>query len=387
MYLLIERWLEMPAGFFSTSTRMLFAAVGSLLLVLFLGKSYISFLWRMKIGQPIREGEVYYEKLATLHKEKKNTPTMGGVLFLGVTLFSMILWADWTSIFVRLMAVALLFFGIIGAMDDWSKLKNKSSSGLSAKSRFLLQSGWSVALIILLLCPSLFSYLGCSIPKVYMNGETSSWSQWRNTIFIPGLMGGIAVTSILGWVFFRLVEWGCLVGTPNAVNLTDGLDGLASGLAVLVSSTLALVAFFSNHMELSAYHGLAYVESSGEIAVILAALAGALLGFLWFNCHPAQVFMGDTGSLGIGALLGTSAFLLNQEWLLFLVGIVFVVEALSVMLQVLSCKIRHKKIFRCSPLHHHFEYGGLHEMKVVLRFWIIGFLAAALGIVTLTLVY
>lgn len=387
MYLLLEQWLQTPAGFFSTSTRMIFAAVVSLLLVLFFGKSYIALLWRLKIGQPIREGEVYYAKLAELHKEKKNTPTMGGVLFLSATLISMILWSDWASIFVRLMALSLLFFGGMGAMDDWAKLKKKSSSGVLAKTRFFWQSAWSIFLIILMLCPSVFSYLGCSIPKVSLNGNVSTWSEWRNTMFIPGVMGGVAITSIIGWIVFRLIEWGCLVGTPNAVNLTDGLDGLASGLAVLVASTLSLVAFFSNHMELSAYHGLAYVESSGEIAVILSALAGALLGFLWFNCHPAQVFMGDTGSLGIGALLGTSAFLLNQEWLLFLVGIVFVVEALSVMLQVLSCKLRHKKIFRCSPLHHHFEYAGLHEMKVVLRFWIIGLLASAFGILTLTLVY
>lgn len=387
MYLLMEQWIQTPAGFFSTSTRMILAAVGSLILVLFLGKSYITLLWRLKIGQPIREGEVYYAKLAELHKEKKNTPTMGGVLFLGVTLFSMILWADWSSLFVRLMALSLLFFGGMGAMDDWAKLKNKSSSGLSAKMRFFLQTSWSVALIVLMLCPSIFEYLGCMVPKVYLNGAVSSWSEWRNTLFFPGVMGGIAITSIVGWIVFRLVEWGCLVGTPNAVNLTDGLDGLASGLAVLVALTLSLVAFFSNHVELSVHHGLAYVESSGEIAVILSSLAGALLGFLWFNCHPAQLFMGDTGSLGIGALLGTAAFVLNQEWLLFLVGIVFVVEALSVVLQVLSCKIRHKKIFRCSPLHHHFEYAGHHEMKVVLRFWIIGLLASALGILTLTLVF
>jgi len=183
----------------------------------------------------------------------------------------------------------------------------------------------------------------------------------------------------------RLVEWGCLVGTPNAVNLSDGLDGLASGLAVFVALTFALISFFSNHMELSSHHGLPYIESSGEIGVILCGLAGALLGFLWFNCHPAQIFMGDTGSLGIGALLGTSAFLLHQEWFLFLVGIVFVAEAASVILQVASCKLFKRKIFRCTPLHHHFEYAGLHEMKVVLRFWIIGLLASALGVLTLVL--
>jgi len=197
--------------------------------------------------------------------------------------------------------------------------------------------------------------------------------------------GPILFTSGLGLLFIKLVEWGCLVGTPNAVNLSDGLDGLASGLSVLVAMTLALVAFFSNHLELSTHHGLAYIESSGEIAVFLCGLTGALLGFLWFNCHPAQIFMGDTGSLGIGALLGTSAFLLHQEWFLFLVGIVFVAEAISVILQVISYRLFKKRIFRCTPLHHHFEYKGLHEMKVVLRFWIIGLLASVLGILTLVL--
>ena len=387
MYLLFDRLFEMPAGFFSTSTRMILAALIALILVLLLGSSYIKLLWRLKIGQPIREGEVYYAKLAELHKSKKNTPTMGGVLFLGATLLSTILWADWNSIFVKIMAISLLFFGTMGALDDWSKLKNKSASGLGAKTRFMAETIWSCTLITLMLFPSLFSYLGSGIPKVALQGEMTSWSEWRNSLFLPGVMGGVAITSLLGWLLFRVVEWGCLVGTPNAVNLTDGLDGLAAGLGVLVASTLALVAFFSNHMELSAYHGIAYVESSGEIGVILSALAGALLGFLWFNCHPAEVFMGDTGSLGIGALLGTASFLLNQEWLLFLIGIVFVAEALSVMLQVLSCKVRKKRLFRCAPLHHHFEYGGLHEMKVVLRFWIIGLLASIVGILSLTLVF
>ena len=377
----------MPAGFFSTSSRMALAFVSSLLLVLLLGKKYISLLWHLKLGQPIREGEVYYAKLAELHKEKKNTPTMGGLLFLSATLLATILWADWNSLFVRIMAVALLFFGTLGAVDDWAKLKKKNSSGIKARTRFVLESLWSLLLIGLMLSPQLFHYLGCAIPKVCLAEIPVSWNSWRDTMSVPFVFQGVAITSVVGWLFFRLIEWGCLVGTPNAVNLTDGLDGLASGLAVLAASTLALIGFLTNHMELSNHFGLTYVESSGEIAIILCALSGSLLGFLWFNCHPAQIFMGDTGSLGIGALLGTAAFLLNQEWLLALVGIVFVMEALSVILQVGSFKIFQKRIFRCTPLHHHFEYAGLHEMKVVLRFWIIGLLAAATSVLTLTLVF
>lgn len=387
MYHLIEQWVCPPAGFFSTSSRMILSAVTALLLVLFLGGAYIRMLWKFKIGQPIREGETYYETLARLHKEKKNTPTMGGVLFLGATLVSTLLWADGSSIFVWLMVLSLVFFAGMGAIDDWAKLKKKNALGLSAKRRFLAASLFSGLLILVMQVPDLLTFIGVSVPKVISDGQPISWNEWRSTMFVPCVFGGIAISSVGGWILFRLIELGCLVGTPNAVNLTDGLDGLAAGLSVLVSSTFALVAFFSNHMELSTYHGLVYVESSGEIAVILSGLAGALLGFLWFNCHPAQLFMGDTGSLGIGALLGTAAFLLNQEWLLFLVGILFVAEALSVIIQVGSYQLFGRRIFRCTPIHHHFEYAGVHEMKVVLRFWILGLLSAAFGIQTLTLVF
>lgn len=381
MYHMIEHFCSSSGLLFSTSSRMVLSALCGLLFVLFLGKKYIRFLWHFKIGQPIREGKEYYARLAELHKEKKNTPTMGGVLFLGATLFSMVLWSDWNSPFVRIITLSLLFFTTIGAIDDWSKLQKRSSSGLSAKSRFLLQSGCSFLLIFLMLSPE---WIGHFIPKVALGGETLSWSDWNRMQCIP-FFGYVMGSSLVGWLCMRLVEWGCLVGTPNAVNLSDGLDGLASGLAVLVAFTFALIAFFSNYTDLSAYHGLAYIESSGEIAVIAAALAGSLIGFLWFNSHPAQLFMGDTGSLGIGSILGTSAFLLHQEWLLFFVGIVFVAEAVSVMIQVASCKFLKRKIFRCTPLHHHFEYAGLHEMKVVFRFWIIGLLAAFLAVIWMVL--
>ena len=384
MYQMIEHWITLPAGFFSTSSRMVLSALFGLIFVLLFGHKYIRLLWHFKIGQPIREGKEYYAKLAELHKDKKNTPTMGGVLFLSATFFSALLWADWSSPFVRILIASLFFFTTLGAMDDWTKLKKKSSAGLTAKMRFLLQTAWSFFLILFMTHPEWFSFFGGVTPKVSFDDKAVAWSQWNTTLFCP-LIGSIALSTGLGWVFLRLIEWGCLVGTPNAVNLTDGLDGLASGLAVFASLTLALVSFFSNHLQLSAHHGLAYIESSGEIGVILCGLTGALLGFLWFNCHPAQIFMGDTGSLGIGALLGTSAFLLHQELFLFLVGIVFVAEAGSVILQVASCKLFKKKIFRCSPLHHHFEYSGLHEMKVVLRFWIIGLLAASLAVLTLVL--
>lgn len=384
MYQLIENWIVLPAGFFSTSSRMVLSALTSLLFVLFFGDRFIRLLWRFKIGQPIREGKEYYATLAELHKDKKNTPTMGGLLFLGATIFSAVLWADWNVLFVRLLAASLFFFMILGALDDWSKLKKKSSSGLSGKTRFFLESSWSLFLIFFVTYPEFFSFLGSHPIKVSVAGDALPWEVWNTMMFLPSV-GPVLFTSGLGFLFVRLVEWGCLVGTPNSLNLSDGLDGLASGLSVLAAMTLALVAFFSNHLELSSHHGLAYIESSGEIGVFLCGLTGALLGFLWFNCHPAQIFMGDTGSLGVGALLGTSAFFLHQEWFLFLVGIVFVAEAVSVILQVISYRCFKKRIFRCTPLHHHFEYQGLHEMKVVLRFWIIGLLASAIGILTLVL--
>jgi phospho-N-acetylmuramoyl-pentapeptide-transferase len=293
--------------------------------------------------------------------------------------------------------VTTLVLGGVGALDDYLKLKAKSSKGLSGKGKLAVQ-----VLLSLLLCAYFFipaiqealhNGIWFSAPKakeLMQVGENKfayhplHFSEFMSQIFVPFIKGPVLIAS--GWAIVALVVFFTVVitGASNAVNLTDGLDGLAAGTVLMVASCLAVFAFVSNNVEIARFLHILYIEGSGEVAIYLAALSGACLGFLWYNGHPAQVFMGDTGSLALGGIIGVSAILLRRELLLALVGGVFVVEALSVILQVLSYRYRNKKrIFLCSPLHHHFEYKGWAETKVVLRFWIVGLLLAILGIASL----
>lgn len=353
-------------------------------------------LYALKTGQSIRVEDC--PALVELHKKKKNTPTMGGVLILASMVISLILWMDLTSIFTLILLVTTLFLGFVGGVDDYLKMKHKNSKGMRARKKFGLQLLLAALIgIYLIWFPSSLEkgrFFEAPVAKmqthfvkdrqVYTSSETLSTKQYMGKYFFPFKKGAFFSLSggllILGLLFTMFV----ITGASNAVNLTDGLDGLAAGTLVMSAGVIALFAFFSNNLEMSRYLNILYVEGSGEIAIYLGAMLGACLGFLWYNGYPAQVFMGDTGSLALGGILGVSAVLLRREFLLALVGGIFVVEALSVIIQVLSYRYRGKKrVFLCSPLHHHFEFKGWPETKVVLRFWIIALLLGLIGVISL----
>lgn len=364
-------------------SRALFAAITSFLLVLFVGKPYIRKLVQYRIGQKIREFAGQSFHLAELHKQKKETPTMGGLLVILSVLVSMLVWADWSSFFTPLLFLSLLVFGLVGACDDWAKLKSKSFKGLSGKTRLIVQSIFALFVIALLFYPQALEYCGFSLPTISFKNSVIAWNTFQSSIYLPSISSPVYVATGVSVAVVFFFEWLTIVGGANAVNLTDGLDGLAAGCSIFAAASLLVFAFLSGDQGLSSTCSLVYVQSSGEIAVCLAALIGALLGFLWYNTYPAQVFMGDTGSLAIGGMLGTSAVLLRGEWFFALVGLIFVLETFSVIIQVLVFKRTQRRVFRCAPLHHHFEYAGVHEAKVVMRFWIVAFILGSIGILSL----
>ena len=389
--------LHVPAVFEYFSTRMTLAAVTSLLVTIFCGKFFIKKLYELKIGYQVRSKEC--PLLGELHRNKNDTPTMGGILILFALLVSLFLWMDWTNSFTLILLFVTLCAGGLGACDDYLKLRYKSKRGLSARKKF----GWQLlvaALVTLyLLWPPLGEWIHhgnwfhpplakeqvtlASDPGPILAGNLSELSarDYVSRLYIPFVKRPLFLYSAATACLMGLVFLCAIIGSSNAVNLTDGLDGLATGTVMLAASAFALIAFITNNLDLSRYLHILYIEGSGEIAIFLSAVAGACLGFLWYNAYPAQVFMGDTGSLPLGAILGVSAICLGRALLLVLIGGVFVVEALSVILQVGSYRLRNKKrIFLCAPLHHHFEYKGWAETKVVIRFWIIGLLLALVGI-------
>lgn len=396
--------MNFPTVFSYASTRMMLAAITTLLFTIFLGPRFIRFLYEMKTGQSIRVEDC--PMLAELHQKKKDTPTMGGILILSSMLLALVLWMDLRSSFTLLLFISTIWLGLIGGYDDYLKLKHKNSKGLAGKKKLLFQMLLAALIGLYTLCPSVASGLQMGkwfVPptakemihqpvKSDVKNEVKSESKvpalssqqymgyyfapfYKDPIFI--LKGGLIA---LAFVITLIV----ITGASNAVNLTDGLDGLASGCLMMVSLVLAVVAFLSNNSEMARYLNILYIEGSGEIAVYLCAMMGACLGFLWYNGFPAQVFMGDTGSLALGGILGLAAVLLRRELLFALVGGIFVAETVSVILQVGSYKLRNRKrIFLCTPLHHHFEYKGWPETKVVLRFWIVSLLFAIIGMISL----
>ncbi len=340
--------------------------------------------------------------LAQLHKKKKETPTMGGILILTSMIISLFLWMDLRSVFTWILLLTTIWLGILGGYDDFLKMRLKNSKGLSAKKKFILQNLLGLIIALFLFCPSLTKTFNhgksFSSPsakeqitlvkkedgKSEYAGTTLTTQEYMSRYFLPFFKEPIVILKGAGIIFGILFTMFVITGSSNAVNLTDGLDGLASGCVVMAAGVLGLFAFLSNNLEMSRYLNIIYIEESGEIAVYLFALMGACLGFLWYNGYPAQVFMGDTGSLALGGVLGVSAVLLRREVLFAIVGGIFVAETLSVILQVGSYKLRNqKRVFLCAPLHHHFEYKGWPETKVVLRFWIIGLILAIFGIASL----
>lgn len=360
MLLELARWLAQDIRGFNVfnyiTLRAVLATLTALTISFLVGPSLIRKLTEYKVGQSVRDDG------PQTHLVKAGTPTMGGGLILIAIAVSTLLWADLTNRFVWVVLITTLGFGVIGWIDDWRKVVYRNPKGLSAKAKYFWQSliGAGVAVYL---------FHAASTPA-----ETELIVPFFKHLVLP-----------LGVVSFVVLTYFVIVGTSNAVNLTDGLDGLAIMPTVMVASALAVFAYVAGHLYFSKYLGVPYVPGAGELAVFCAAIGGAGLGFLWFNAYPAEVFMGDVGALALGAALGTVAVIVRQEIVLFIMGGVFVMETISVMLQVGSFKLTGKRIFRMAPLHHHYELKGWKETQVVVRFWIITMMLVLVGLSTLKL--
>lgn len=326
-----------------------------------MGPGIIRQLRRLRVGQVIRQ------EGPETHQKKAGTPTMGGVLILASTATATLLWADLTNPYTIIALVSLVSMGALGFLDDYLKVVRRRTEGLVGRYKLVGQGllGLGIGAYLLFAAPN---DIPANVTQLPFFADLRLW-MWP-ALFIP-------------WTIF------IIMGSSNAVNLTDGLDGLAGGLAAIAAATFGVFAYLEGRVDTSAYLGLEYLRGSGELAIFCLALSGATLGFLWYNAHPASVFMGDTGSLALGGALGVVAILLKLEFLLAIVGGVFVAEALSVMMQVSWFKYtarrygEGRRVFRMSPLHHHFEKSGWSETKVVIRFWILGVLCALLAMSTL----
>ncbi|PYK56182.1 MAG: phospho-N-acetylmuramoyl-pentapeptide-transferase [Verrucomicrobia bacterium] len=348
--------------FLYVTFRAIAAAVTAFLLTLIFGNFVIRILIALKLGQPIR-GAAEVHRLAELHGGKQGTPTMGGVLVIGSVFVSSIIWARLDNRFVWLVLFCMVYLGALGFADDYLKVTKKKSDGISGRIKLIFQ----IALALIVTAVFLTS------PLLEVQARS---------LYVPFVK--TPVIANMGWftfVFFLLI----IVGSSNAVNLTDGLDGLAIGCTVTVAFAYALLSYAAGNFRIAEYLQVPFYPFAGELTVVCSALVGAGLGFLWFNCFPAKVFMGDTGSLSIGGMIGVVAICCKQELLLVVVGGVFVIEAVSVILQVMSFKLTGKRIFVMSPLHHHFELTGWKENTVIVRFWILSIVFALLGLATLKL--
>jgi phospho-N-acetylmuramoyl-pentapeptide-transferase len=337
--------------------RTAFAALTALLISFVLGPWLIERMRRIKLGQYIRE------EGPKSHQQKAGTPTMGGILINVAILIPTILWADIMNPYIWIVLFVTFAYGVIGFVDDYRKLAKKQNLGLTAKEKFGAQ--FAVALLAGLA----IGYL----PSIHNNYSTA--------ITFPFIKNFALSLGFLYIPFIMVV----LVGASNAVNLTDGLDGLAIGSTLVAAVTYTILTYAAGHARIADYLRIAWVPQTGELAVFCGAMVGACLGFLWFNAHPAEIFMGDVGSLALGGAIGCLAVMIKQELLLVLVGGLFVIEALSVILQVASFKLTGRRIFKMSPLHHHFELSGWRETKVVVRFWIVAIIFALLSLATLKL--
>lgn len=359
MLLWLSNWLANYFHVFHVfqylTLRGILSILTALFLSLFCGPSIIRKLSSYHIGQVIRDDG------PQSHFSKAGTPTMGGTLIIISVLFATLLWADLTNRYIWLVLTMLLGFGAIGYWDDYRKLVLKHSRGMPAKQKYLCQS-------ILGLGAALYLYFTAKLPV-----ETE--------LILPFFK----MLSIGLGPFFILLTYFVIVGTSNAVNLTDGLDGLAIMPAVMISGALGVFAYVTGNINFANYLAIPYVPGAGEMVVFCGALVGAGLGFLWFNTYPAQVFMGDVGSLALGAALGTTAVIVRQEIVFFVMSGIFVLETVSVILQVASFKLTGKRIFKMAPIHHHFELKGWPEPRVIVRFWIITFILVLCGLATLKL--
>jgi phospho-N-acetylmuramoyl-pentapeptide-transferase len=391
MLLSLAGWLQSISpefGFFRVfqylTFRAVMAAMTSLLIGLFAGPWVIRRLTSLKIGQPIREYAMQ------THLAKSGTPTMGGVLILLSIAISTLLWFDLSNRFVWIVLIVTLGFGAIGWVDDWRKVVHKDPEGMRSREKYMWQSiiGLVAALYLVF---SISESNNLRVLELFLK-----WVQSGFDVNLPPKAGLMVpffkeVSYPLGVFGFVIMTYLVIVGSSNAVNLTDGLDGLAIMPVVMVGSALGVFAYVTGSAVYSKYLFFPYIPGSGELLVFCSAMAGAGLAFLWFNTHPAQVFMGDVGALALGGALGTVAVIVRQEIVLAIMGGIFVVEALSVMAQVMYFKYTKKKygagrrILKMAPLHHHFEKSGWKETQVVVRFWIITMLLCLVGLSTLKL--
>lgn len=376
-------------------------------LSLWLGPWVIRRLISLKVGQPIRTAEEVH-KLHELHGAKAGTPTMGGVMILGTITIAVLLCGQIWNPFVGVTMFVMLGLGALGFLDDYTKVKKKNSEGVSSRFKLVWQAGVAaIASIFLFFSTGVEGEtLATEKSKVELKASTDRIKQIENSdiprenafwvqdkegnaehmpisaLGIPLVKRPILDLSYLAIPFFIFI----IIGASNAVNLTDGLDGLATGCTITTCIAYAVIAYLAgNVISFSRIH-IPFNPQLSELAVFIMAMAGSAFGFLWFNCHPAKVFMGDTGSLAIGGSIGTMAICTKQEFLLVIIGSVFVMEAVSVILQVGSFKLRGKRIFAMAPIHHHFELRGWHESQVIIRFWIISIISAFIGLALLKLV-
>jgi len=394
------------------TVRAALACMLTFFLSLFLGPRVIRKLISLKVGQPIRSAEEVH-KLHELHGAKAGTPTMGGVMIIGSVLVAVLLCGRALNPFVAVTMFVMIGLGLLGFIDDYTKVKLKSSDGVSARTKL----GWQFGIALVASCflffkPEVAGTIAAkeskraTIENVENAGQittearpdrfppkdaTGYWVQVdgkaqpmrSSNLTTPITKAPLFDLWYLAIPFFAII----IIGASNAVNLTDGLDGLAAGCTITTGLAYAVVAYLGGHLVLGFdYLHMAYNPMLGELAVVMMAIVGASFGFLWFNCHPAKVFMGDTGSLAIGGAIGTAAICTKQELLLVIIGWVFVMEALSVIIQVGSFKMRKKRVFAMAPIHHHFELRGWHESQVIIRFWIISILCAMLGLATLKII-
>jgi phospho-N-acetylmuramoyl-pentapeptide-transferase len=335
------------------TVRMILGVLTALFISFIFGPFLIRQLTSKQVGQAVRDDG------PQTHLEKTGTPTMGGLLILISIIFSTLCWADISNRYVLVVTIVTLLFGVIGLVDDYKKVINNDPKGLSAKYKYAAQS-------IVGLGAAVYLFQTATLPV-----ETQ--------LIVPFVK---ALVFDLGWLYVVLTYF-VIVGSSNAVNLTDGLDGLAILPTVLVAAALAIFAYATGHVRFAEYLGIPYVPGVGEVAIFCAAIAGAGLGFLWFNTYPAQVFMGDIGALSLGAALGVVAVVVRQELALFIMGGVFVMETVSVILQVGSYKLTGKRIFKMAPLHHHYELKGWPEPRVIVRFWIVTVILVLIGLASL----
>lgn len=361
LYYLLFGWLADKVNAFHVfkyiSVRAAGAAVTALVLSLLLAPSMIRWLYMMKIGQEIRRDEC--PPLHLLHKNKQGVPTMGGLLILLSVAVSTLLWAQF-SLYTLLALGVFLSLGLLGFIDDYTKVKQHNAAGISGKAKLAVQTLVAVVAALVLM------FVGKEEFPLYV--------PFLKECVIPNLGYAFILLSIL-----------VIVGSSNAVNLTDGLDGLAIGTVTITALSYLVLAYVTGNVKIASYLNIYYSPSAAELTVFLAAMVGAGLGFLWYNAHPAMVFMGDTGSLALGGAVGVTALLVRKEVLLLIIGFIFVMEALSDIIQVGSYKLRGKRVFRMAPIHHHFEMQGWPETRVTTRFYIMALIFAIIGLATLKL--